>query len=87
MLLEADADINKLTKNGSALHEAALYGKTAVVKLLMDVSLQTTETEFLSAGECIVFHVPDFKVLFQKHSYKKQLLTKQHPFDVSSDSH
>ena len=38
MLLEADADINQATSNGSCLHEAALYGKTDVVKFLLDVS-------------------------------------------------
>lgn len=38
MLLEADADINQVTSNGSCLHEAALYGKTEVVKFLFDVS-------------------------------------------------
>ncbi|XP_022803974.1 caskin-2-like isoform X3 [Stylophora pistillata] len=36
MLLEADANINQVTSNGSCLHEAALYGKTDVVKLLLD---------------------------------------------------
>jgi len=38
MLLEADADINQATTSGSCLHEAALYGKTDVVKFLLDVS-------------------------------------------------
>ena len=37
MLLEADADIDHVTKNGSCLHESALYGKTDVVKLLLEV--------------------------------------------------
>lgn len=32
-------DINKTTKSGTALHEASLYGKTEVVRLLLDVSL------------------------------------------------
>lgn len=36
MLLEADADINQVTSNGSCLHEAALYGKTDVVNMLLD---------------------------------------------------
>ncbi|XP_078347150.1 uncharacterized protein LOC144632388 isoform X3 [Oculina patagonica] len=36
MLLEADADINLVTSNGTCLHEAALYGKTEVVKFLFD---------------------------------------------------
>ena len=38
MLLESDAAMNQVTTNGSCLHEAALYGKTDVVKLLLDVS-------------------------------------------------
>ena len=39
MLLEADADINHVTSSGTCLHEAALYGKTDVVKSLLEVSL------------------------------------------------
>ena len=37
MLLEADADLNHVTSNGTCLHEAALYGKTEVVKTLLEV--------------------------------------------------
>jgi len=39
MLLDAGADINQLGTNGTPLHEAALYGKTEVVKILLDVSI------------------------------------------------
>ncbi|XP_064635654.1 ankyrin repeat and sterile alpha motif domain-containing protein 1B-like isoform X3 [Lineus longissimus] len=46
-LLDAGFDINTCTENGSALHEAALYGKPEVVKLLLtrdiDTSLQDTQ--------------------------------------------
>uniref|UniRef100_A0A674D4Q2 Ankyrin repeat and sterile alpha motif domain containing 1B n=1 Tax=Salmo trutta TaxID=8032 RepID=A0A674D4Q2_SALTR len=35
-LLEAGMDVNSQTENGSALHEAALYGKMDVVRLLLD---------------------------------------------------
>ena len=38
MLLEADADLNHVTSNGTCLHEAALYGKTEVVKTLLEAS-------------------------------------------------
>ncbi len=38
LLLKAGIDINKTTKSGTALHEASLYGKTEVVRLLLDVS-------------------------------------------------
>ena len=38
MLLEADADLNNVTSNGTCLHEAALYGKTEVVKTLLEVN-------------------------------------------------
>ena len=38
LLLKAGIDINRTTKAGTALHEASLYGKTEVVKLLLDVS-------------------------------------------------
>lgn len=37
LLLRASIDINKTTKSGTALHEASLYGKTEVVRLLLDV--------------------------------------------------
>lgn len=38
LLLKAGIDINRSTKAGTSLHEAALYGKTEVVWLLLDVS-------------------------------------------------
>lgn len=38
LLLKAGIDINTTTKSGTALHEASLYGKTEVVRLLLDVS-------------------------------------------------
>lgn len=41
-LLKAGIEINKQTKTGTALHEAALYGKTEVVRLLLEVSLVGT---------------------------------------------
>lgn len=42
-LLKAGIEINKQTKTGTALHEAALYGKTEVVRLLLEVSAARTE--------------------------------------------
>uniref|UniRef100_A0A8C1N2T6 Caskin-2 n=1 Tax=Cyprinus carpio TaxID=7962 RepID=A0A8C1N2T6_CYPCA len=46
LLLKAGIDINRTTKAGTALHEAALYGKTEVVRLLLDngidVSIRNT---------------------------------------------
>ena len=41
-LLKAGIEINKQTKTGTALHEAALYGKTEVVRLLLEVSAAGT---------------------------------------------
>lgn len=41
-LLKAGIEINKQTKTGTALHEAALYGKTEVVRLLLEVSTAGT---------------------------------------------
>ncbi|KAI4877016.1 hypothetical protein NFI96_002834 [Prochilodus magdalenae] len=38
LLIQAGIDINRQTKAGTALHEAALCGKTDVVRLLLDVS-------------------------------------------------
>lgn len=37
LLLKAGIDINRATKAGTALHEAALYGKTEVVRQLLEV--------------------------------------------------
>lgn len=45
LLLQAGIDINRQTKSGTALHEAALCGKTEVVRLLLDVSLVTQDIE------------------------------------------
>ena len=44
LLLKAGIDINWTTKAGTSLHEAALYGKTEVVRLLLDVSRRAVET-------------------------------------------
>ena len=38
LLIQNGMNINRATLNGTCLHEAALYGKTDVVKLLLDVS-------------------------------------------------
>ena len=37
LLVEAGADINQRGPKGTCLHEAALYGKTDVVKYLVEV--------------------------------------------------
>uniref|UniRef100_A0A3B3UIG3 CASK interacting protein 2 n=1 Tax=Poecilia latipinna TaxID=48699 RepID=A0A3B3UIG3_9TELE len=39
LLLKAGIDINKTNKSGTALHEAALYGKTEAVRLLLDAAV------------------------------------------------
>lgn len=39
-LLRAGIEINRQTKTGTALHEAALYGKTEVVRLLLEVGVE-----------------------------------------------
>lgn len=36
--MDANVDINSETHQGTALHEAALFGKIGAVKLLIDVS-------------------------------------------------
>ena len=38
LLLEAGVDINRQTLQGTCLHEAAMFGKTEVVALLLSVS-------------------------------------------------
>ncbi|XP_023933691.1 caskin-2, partial [Lingula anatina] len=54
LLLQAGVDINRQTLQGTCLHEAALYGKIEVVKLLLDVS-----TSFL------VFYKESISLLFK----------------------
>ena len=44
LLLKAGIDINRATKSGTSLHEAALYGKTEVVRLLLDVRTTNIHT-------------------------------------------
>lgn len=44
LLIQAGIDINRQTKAGTALHEAALCGKTEVVRLLLEVSGTTTQS-------------------------------------------
>ncbi|KAK5848913.1 hypothetical protein PBY51_008598 [Eleginops maclovinus] len=44
-LLEAGMDVNCVTENGSALHEAALFGKMDVVRLLLDSDIDTSLTD------------------------------------------
>ena len=39
LLLQAGVDINRSSLKGTCLHEAALYGKIEVVRLLLDVSI------------------------------------------------
>lgn len=44
LLIQAGIDINRQTKAGTALHEAALCGKTDAVRLLLDVSGTSLKT-------------------------------------------
>lgn len=39
LLIQAGIDINRQSESGTALHQAALCGKTEVVRLLLDVSV------------------------------------------------
>ncbi|KAK1906628.1 Ankyrin repeat and sterile alpha motif domain containing protein 1B, partial [Dissostichus eleginoides] len=50
-LLEAGMDVNCVTENGSALHEAALFGKMDVVRLLLDSEYMMDEMERRSIVE------------------------------------
>lgn len=50
LLIQAGIDINRQSESGTALHQAALCGKTEVVRLLLDVSLLSVWT---SVG-CVV---------------------------------
>ena len=54
MLLEADADLNQITSSGTCLHEAALYGKTEVVKVLLEVS-KSNMLQLFAIVSCIHF--------------------------------
>lgn len=39
LLLQTGMNINRCTLKGTCLHEAAMAGKTEVIRLLLDVSL------------------------------------------------
>jgi ankyrin repeat protein len=45
-LLRAGIEINRQTKTGTALHEAALYGKTEVVRLLLEVGIHRASVTY-----------------------------------------
>ena len=48
-LLSYGVDVNLETANGTSLHEAALYGRKDIVKLLVEVCLEpVTEAVFTS---------------------------------------
>ena len=68
MLLESDADINQATSNGSCLHEAALYGKTDVVKFLLDVSksIITPFLWFLCSFSSASHDLTGLKIIFER---------------------
>uniref|UniRef100_A0A667X403 SH3 domain-containing protein n=1 Tax=Myripristis murdjan TaxID=586833 RepID=A0A667X403_9TELE len=42
LLIQAGIDINRQSESGTALHQAALCGKTEVVRLLLDVRVRNT---------------------------------------------
>ncbi len=69
LLLKAGIDINKTTKSGTALHEASLYGKTEVVRLLLDVS---------SSEERHVRMQPSFMLVDQSVSSRVRLRWRSH---------
>lgn len=48
--MKAGIEINRQTKTGTALHEAALYGKTEVVRLLLEVGMGTKSLPLCAEG-------------------------------------
>jgi len=54
LLLEAGIDINRQTLQGTCLHEAAMFGKTEVVALLLSVSCGLWSLTFCACGEHII---------------------------------
>lgn len=48
LLIQAGIDINRQSESGTALHQAALCGKTEVVRLLLDVSVSNSLSACLS---------------------------------------
>lgn len=48
--MKAGIEINRQTKTGTALHEAALYGKTEVVRLLLEVGVDTKSPPLCAEG-------------------------------------
>ncbi|CAL8314517.1 unnamed protein product [Arctogadus glacialis] len=56
LLIQAGIDINRQTKAGTALHEAALCGKTEAVRLLLDKFTQCRAELFSQSGATHVNH-------------------------------
>lgn len=89
LLLQAGIDINRQTKAGTALHEAALCGKTEVVRLLLDVSGRdgwcgTGPAKALTAG-----HLPTRQSGINAHvrnTYSQTALDIVHQFTTSQAS-
>lgn len=70
LLLKAGIDINRTTKSGTALHEAALYGKTEVVQLLLDVSrYKQNNRNSVDWFTICIFSVPTQDALWQYMIY------------------
>ncbi|KAB0401480.1 hypothetical protein E2I00_009265, partial [Balaenoptera physalus] len=61
LLLQAGIDINRQTKSGTALHEAALCGKTEVVRLLLDngINAHVRNTYSQTALDIVLEQHPD----------------------------
>lgn len=54
LLIQAGIDINRQSESGTALHQAALCGKTEVVRLLLDVSLSACLSFSLYLSACLM---------------------------------
>lgn len=63
LLIQAGIDINRQSESGTALHQAALCGKTEVVRLLLDVSLSSS----FSFGLFVCLMFSQTPLLFTPH--------------------
>ena len=91
LLLQAGIDINRQTKSGTALHEAALCGKTEVVRLLLDVSQGPWELgRGRGAGGLLtghtVWHLQNGINAHVRNTYSQTALDIVHQFTTSQAS-
>ena len=73
LLVEAGADINQRGPTGTCLHEAALYGKTDVVKYLLEVTINQSINQSITLYlNTVKFSVFTF-IIYKRKQEKREI--------------